>query len=91
MRRITVFDDDFELLAVENGFNIDAKKEWKQFLKDNDLVSDILLDYDQMNDLILKFISFDIDNIDIAYAIIMDFENKHPERLEGKNEKRIKA
>jgi len=83
MRRITVFDDnDFELLASENNFNIDAKKEWKQFIKNNKLESDLLLDYWHMIDLILLFNGSPIDDNDKAYEIIHKYEKEHPEKFE---------
>jgi len=91
MRRITVFDNnDFELLAKENGFKIDAQKEWKKFLKERKIDCDYFLDYSQLNDLILKFIEFEEDPnnefycaIDEAYLTILTFEKKHSERYDN--------
>ena len=87
MRKITVFDNsDFDLLANENGFKIDSEKEWKDFLEKINVASDSFLDYDQLNELILKFIGYDkIENIDKAFGIICDFEKNHPERYDNKN------
>ena len=78
MRKITVFDrSDFELLAKENGFKINSEKE---------IPSDTFLDYDYLNDLILKIIGYDkLENIDRAFDIICNFEKNHPERYEKMN------
>ena len=83
MRRITVFDNnDFELMAKEIGLEIDSKKEWKKYLDRNSMPPDLLLEYDDLNNLLIKFIG-GFEKIDQAYEIIKAFESNHPERYDN--------